>query len=147
MLQTPTRTLPPLVSLAGVGVRRQGRWLVRGVEFSVAPGEIVTLIGPNGSGKSTTAKTAIGVLKADEGRVERKAGLKVGYVPQKLSIDWTMPLTVDRLMTLTSSLKGAEIDAALEATGIRHLARAGQTLAFYNHNHDHTHLPDGRVLH
>ena len=124
MLQTPTKTVQPLVSLAGVGVRRQGRWLVRGVEFSIAPGEIVTLIGPNGSGKSTTAKTAIGVLKADEGRVERKAGLKVGYVPQKLSIDWTMPLTVDRLMTLTSPLKGAEIDAALEATGIRHLARA-----------------------
>ena len=124
MLQTPTKTVQPLVSLAGVGVRRQSRWLVRGVEFSIAPGEIVTLIGPNGSGKSTTAKAAIGVLKADEGRVERKAGLKVGYVPQKLAVDWTMPLTVDRLMTLTSSLKGAEIDAALEATGIRHLARA-----------------------
>jgi zinc transport system ATP-binding protein len=252
MLQTPTKTISPLVSLAGVGVRRQGRWLVRGVEFSIAPGEIVTLIGPNGSGKSTTAKAAIGVLKADEGRVERKAGLKVGYVPQKLAVDWTMPLTVDRLMTLTAPLKGAEIDAALEATGIRHLARAevqhlsggefqrallaraiarkpdllvldepvqgvdfsgeialydliktirnttgcgillishdlhvvmaetdtviclnghvccrgtpetvsqspeylrlfgaraGQTLAFYNHHHDHTHLPDGRVLH
>src|SRR6218665_1584761 len=124
MLQTPTKIVQPLVSLEGVGVRRQGRWLVRGVEFSISPGEIVTLIGPNGSGKSTTAKTAIGVLKADEGRVERKAGLKVGYVPQKLAVDWTMPLTVDRLMTLTSPLKGAEIDAALEATGIRHLARA-----------------------
>jgi len=64
------------------------------------------------------------VLKPDEGIVERRSGLKVGYVPQKLAVDWTMPLTVDRLMTLTSSLKGAEIDAALEATGIRHLARA-----------------------
>src|SRR5690349_2858805 len=47
MLQTPTKTVQPLVSLAGVGVRRQGRWLVSGVEFSIAPGEIVTLIGPN----------------------------------------------------------------------------------------------------
>ncbi len=61
----------PLVSLANVGVRRNGRWLVRGVDFSVSRGEIVTLIGPNGSGKSTTAKTAIGVLKPDEGRVDR----------------------------------------------------------------------------
>ncbi|RVP00114.1 ATP-binding cassette domain-containing protein, partial [Sinorhizobium meliloti] len=72
----------PLVSLANAGVRRNGRWLVRGVDFSISRGEIVTLIGPNGSGKSTTAKTAIGVLKPDEGHVERLAGLKVGYVPQ-----------------------------------------------------------------
>jgi zinc transport system ATP-binding protein len=115
---------PPLVTLSNAGVRRNGRWLVRGVEFSVRRGEIVTLIGPNGSGKSTTAKAAIGVLKPDEGRVERKAGLKVGYVPQKLSIDWTLPLTVERLMTLTGPLKGREIDEALAATGILHLARA-----------------------
>ena len=47
MLQTATRTAPPLVSLSGVGVRRQGRWLVRGVEFSISPGEIVTLKSPN----------------------------------------------------------------------------------------------------
>ncbi len=115
---------PPLVSLSNAGVRRNGRWLVRGVEFSVSRGEIVTLIGPNGSGKSTTAKAAIGVLKPDEGRVDRKPGLKVGYVPQKLSIDWTLPLTVERLMTLTGPLKGREIDEALAATGILHLARA-----------------------
>ncbi|MGO7867505.1 ATP-binding cassette domain-containing protein, partial [Rhizobium ruizarguesonis] len=71
------------------------------IDFSVSRGEIVTMIGPNGSGKSTSAKAAIGVLKPDEGRVERKPGLKVGYVPQKISIDWTLPLSVRRLMTLT----------------------------------------------
>ena len=114
----------PLVLLNNAGVRRGGRWLVRGVEFSISRGEIVTLIGPNGSGKSTTAKTAIGVLKPDEGWVERKPGLKVGYVPQKLAIDWTLPLTVERLMTLTGPLKGREIEEALHSTGIAHLARA-----------------------
>lgn len=92
--------------------------------MTIARGEIVTLIGPNGSGKSTTAKTAIGVLKADEGHVERLAGLRIGYVPQKLAIDWTLPLTVERLMTLTGPLKRAEIDDAMHATGIAHLARA-----------------------
>ncbi|WP_329605596.1 metal ABC transporter ATP-binding protein [Rhizobium alarense] len=124
MLQTETHLPPPLVSLSGVGVRRQGRWLVRGVDLTIAPGEIVTLIGPNGSGKSTTAKAAIGVLKADEGRVTRKPSLRVGYVPQKLAVDWTLPLTVERLMTLTQPLPNREIDAALAATGIGHLARA-----------------------
>lgn len=114
----------PLVSLHDVGVRRNGRWLVRGVDFGVLPGEIVTLIGPNGSGKSTSAKAAIGVLKPDEGRVERKAGLKVGYVPQKITVDWTLPLTVRRLMTLTGSLPEREIASALDAVGIAHLAKA-----------------------
>lgn len=113
-----------LVSLANAGVQRSGRWLVRGVEFSVSKGEIVTLIGPNGSGKSTSAKMAIGVVKPTEGVVTRTAGLKVGYVPQKLSVDWTMPLSVRRLMTLTGPLAARDIDAALNATGIAHLANA-----------------------
>jgi len=113
-----------LVSLENAGIRRDGRWLVRGVDFSIARGEVVTLIGPNGAGKSTTAKMAIGVLKADEGSVTRKRDLRIGYVPQKLAIDWTMPLTVRRLMTLTGPLKEQEIVAALEATGIPHLVNS-----------------------
>lgn len=122
--RTENLTPETLVSLAGAGVRRGGRWLVRGVDLDVRRGEIVTLIGPNGSGKSTTAKTAIGVMKADEGSVRRQPGLRVGYVPQKLTIDWTLPLSVRRLMTLTGWLPKAEIAAALEAVGISHLADA-----------------------
>lgn len=113
-----------LVSLENAGIRRDGRWLVRGVDFSITRGEVVTLIGPNGAGKSTTAKMAIGVLKADEGAVTRKRDLRIGYVPQKLAIDWTMPLSVRRLMTLTGPLKDAEIMSALEATGIPHLVNS-----------------------
>jgi zinc transport system ATP-binding protein len=113
-----------LVSLQDVGVNRDGRWLVRGVDFSVSRGEIVTLIGPNGSGKSTSAKAAIGVMKPTEGHVTRKAGLKIGYVPQKLMIDWTLPLTVRRLMTLTSPLSDKDISSSLDAVGIGHLAKA-----------------------
>jgi zinc transport system ATP-binding protein len=119
-----SREAAPLVSLTGAGVYRNGRWLVRGVDFAVRPGEIVTLIGPNGSGKSTSAKMAIGVIKADEGLVQRKSGLRVGYVPQRLAVDWTMPLTVRRLMTLTTPLSPSEVEAALEAVGIPHLAGA-----------------------
>src|SRR5262249_25875855 len=111
MLSSVDNKSRPLVSLHDVGVRRGGRWLVGVVDFSVSRGEIVTLIGPNGSGKSTSAKTAIGVLKPDEGSVDRIAGLKVGYVPQKLAIDWTLPLSVHRLMTLTGPLPEAELKA------------------------------------
>lgn len=123
MLQT-TKGAEALVTLRGAGVLRGGRWLVRGVDLSVRRGEIVTLIGPNGSGKSTTAKMTTGVLRPSEGTVDRKAGLTVGYVPQKLSVDWTMPLTVERLMTLTGPLSARDLDAALEATGVQHMKKA-----------------------
>jgi zinc transport system ATP-binding protein len=113
-----------LVALDGAGVNRAGRWLVRGVSFDVRRGEIVTMIGPNGSGKSTSARMAIGLLRPDEGEVMTRAGLRVGYVPQKMAIDRTMPLSVERLMTLTGPLPRKEIDAALAETGVRHLAKA-----------------------
>ncbi|MEN3145785.1 metal ABC transporter ATP-binding protein [Neorhizobium sp. IRAMC:178] len=118
------KTESQLVSLADAGIRRDGRWLVRGVDFSIRRGEVVTLIGPNGAGKSTTAKLAIGVLRPDEGSVARLSGLRVGYVPQKLSIDWTMPLSVRRLMRLTGPLNDADLLAALASTGISHLIDA-----------------------
>lgn len=111
----------PLVSLEQAGVMRDHHWLVRGVDLAVHPREIVTLIGPNGSGKSTTAKMALGILKLTEGRAERRPGLKVGYVPQKLMIDWTLPLTVRRFMQLTNKLTRQEIDAALQETAAAHL--------------------------
>lgn len=113
-----------LVSLTNAGVSRQGRWLVRGVDIALRRGEIVTLIGPNGAGKSTTAKMAIGVLRADEGKVQRKRGLVIGYVPQKLNIDRTMPLTVERLMHLTGRLGDEKLTASLAAAGVLHLRRA-----------------------
>jgi zinc transport system ATP-binding protein len=106
-----------LVLLKNAGVRREGHWLVRGVDLTLAPGEIVTLIGPNGSGKTTTAKLALGIMQVDEGSVARKPGLRVGYVPQKLVIDWTMPLRVREFMSLTRNGDSAAQLATLERTG------------------------------
>lgn len=123
-MATPGSRLSPLIELQNAGIERDGRWLVRNIDLSIARGEIVTLIGPNGSGKSTTAKMAIRILKPDEGQVTHAAGLRIGYVPQKLSIDRTLPLSVERLMTLTAPLKRRDIMAALEAVGIPHLLKA-----------------------
>lgn len=120
----PSGAAEALVEAKGIGLRRAGRWLVSGVDIAVNPGEIVTLIGPNGSGKSTTAKIAIGILKADVGEIRRKPGLRIGYVPQKLTIDWTLPLTVERLLTLTGRYSASEVVRALEEVGIVHLRKA-----------------------
>lgn len=113
-----------LVSLKNCGVNRSGRWIVRGISFGVRAGEIVTLIGPNGSGKSTSAKIALGILKPDEGSVERKPNLKISYVPQKLSVDWTLPLSVERFMRLTGEISPMEIGAVLEKAGVTKLLKS-----------------------
>ena len=109
-----------LVKLNGAGLSLNNKWLVKGVSLQVEKGKIVTLIGPNGSGKSTTAKIALGIYKKIDGSVEKYTS-KVGYVPQKISIDWTLPLRVNDFMVLTESISNELIDEALSLTGVIHL--------------------------
>ena len=90
-----------LVKLKDAGLRINDKWLVKGVSLQIEKGKIVTLIGPNGSGKSTTAKIALGIYKKIEGEVEKYTN-KVGYVPQKITVDWTLPLRVGDFMVLLS---------------------------------------------
>ena len=113
-----------LVSLNNAGVRVSDKWLVRGVSLNVRRGEIVTLIGPNGSGKSTTAKMALNVIEPSEGNAQCKHHIRVSYVPQKLVVDWTMPLTVNRFIALTHSANESDVQRALSATGTEHLKNA-----------------------
>ena len=109
-----------LVELNKAGFKQNNKWLVEGVSLKVEKGKIVTLIGPNGSGKSTTAKIALGIYKDIEGSVDKYTN-KVGYVPQKISIDWTLPLRVHDFMTLTENINDDAINEALSLTGVMHL--------------------------
>ncbi len=124
----PTASADPvetaLVEAKGLGIRRGGRWLVHDLDFSLRRGQITTLIGPNGAGKTTAAKLALGIMQPDAGTVHRVAGLRIGYVPQRLSIEPTLPLTVKRLLTLTAAHSAGDVAAALDAVGITHLAAA-----------------------
>ena len=88
-----------LLKVENASFSQNNKWLVRGVSLEVKQGEIVTLIGPNGSGKSTTAKIALGIFKNTEGEVNKFTN-KIGYVPQKISIDWTLPIRVIDFMSL-----------------------------------------------
>ena len=106
-----------LVKLENAGVYRSSKWLVRGISFEINQGQIVTLIGPNGSGKTTTAKMILNIMSADEGLVEGNAN-SMAYVPQKINIDWTMPLRVIDFMKITSSLNNTQITESLVMTGV-----------------------------
>ena len=109
-----------LLKVENVGISVNGKSLVRNISLEVKQGEIVTLIGPNGSGKSTTAKIALGIYKKIDGKVKTYTD-KIGYVPQKISIDWTLPIRVLDFMTLTEELTQDEINTALNLTGVEHL--------------------------
>ena len=110
-----------LVELIDAGIKRDSRWLVRGVSFNVDKGQIVTLIGPNGSGKSTTAQMLLGVLKPDEGIVKKRPKTVISYLPQKLSIDWTLPIRVEHFMKMTGKVSNEDVRSALVSTGVEHL--------------------------
>ena len=110
----------PLVKLENAGVCKSSKWLVRGISFEVNNGQIVTLIGPNGSGKTTTAKMILNILNADEGLITSNTN-KMAYVPQKINIDWTMPLRVIDFMKITNSLNNTQITESLKLTGVENL--------------------------
>ncbi len=120
----------PLLGISGLGVSRSGRWLVRGVNLTVHRGEIVTLIGPNGGGKTTTVRALLGIIPMTEGRLQRASDVRIGYVPQHINIDATLPLSVSRFMTLTESYGQVQIEQALATVGIDSMLKARvQTLS------------------
>ena len=106
-----------LVKLENAGVQRMSKWLVKGISFEISQGQIVTLIGPNGSGKTTTAKMILNIMNADEGQITRNTD-KMAYVPQKINIDWTMPLRVIDFMKITNNLNNNQVIESLTTTGV-----------------------------
>ena len=106
----------PLVRISGLSVALGGRSVLHDIGFDVGPGEIVSLIGPNGAGKTTIARAILGIVPAS-GTIERRAGLSIGYVPQRLHIEPTLPLTVRRILRLTRRFADPDIERALAETG------------------------------
>ena len=106
-----------LVKLENAGVQRTSKVLVKGISFEISQGQIVTLIGPNGSGKTTTAKMILNIMNADEGQITRNTD-KMAYVPQKINIDWTMPLRVIDFMKITNNLNDNQVIESLTTTGV-----------------------------
>lgn len=102
-------------------VKRGATVAVDGVSLTVRRGQIVSLIGPNGSGKTTLVRALLGLAPAESGTIWRKPGLRIGYVPQRLNIDPSLPLTVERFMSIRKRRSAREIRERLEQVGIGHI--------------------------
>ncbi|MGM0585183.1 MAG: metal ABC transporter ATP-binding protein, partial [Pseudomonadota bacterium] len=110
-------SVAPLIEARGLAVRYGGRLALRDVDFAMGEGEIVTVVGPNGSGKTTLLRALVGAMRPAAGTVRRRPGLRLGYVPQRLSLDPTLPITVDRFLKLSGERSRAARLEALERVG------------------------------
>ncbi len=107
-----------LITVKDMSAGYAGTAALRDMNLSIDRGEIVTVIGPNGSGKSTLIKALMGVIAPSAGRVLRAPGLTIGYVPQSLSIDASLPMTVARFLSLPKAKKPDDIAAMLARVGV-----------------------------
>jgi len=112
-----------LAELNQVSVTLNGRLIVDRVSLSIKRGDIITIIGPNGAGKTTLIKTVLGIQKATSGSISLQPDLVIGYVPQTLNLETTLPLSVERFMALGGcDREGCQ--QALARTGVTHLMTA-----------------------
>ena len=94
------------------------------VSLRIEAGEIVTIVGPNGSGKTSLLRAIIGAIKPIMGQFSHVRDLKIGYVPQKLHIDETLPITVSRFLNLQGGVASIDIDHALTQASVPELEKA-----------------------
>ena len=113
-----------LLNVENLSVCYGAKTVLSHVSLQVSAGEIVTIVGPNGSGKTSLLRAIIGAVKPSKGRVNRQANLRVGYVPQNLHIDQTLPITVARFLQLPGGVAPDAIDAALTQAGVPNMADA-----------------------
>ncbi|MCF2906629.1 metal ABC transporter ATP-binding protein [Octadecabacter sp. CECT 8868] len=113
-----------LVDVEGLSVRYGARTVLSNVSLRIERGEIVTIVGPNGSGKTSMLRAIIGAVKPYRGRVTQGRDVTIGYVPQKLHIDETLPITVSRFLKLPSGATALDIEHALAQAGVPDLVNA-----------------------
>ncbi|WP_347825064.1 metal ABC transporter ATP-binding protein [uncultured Planktomarina sp.] len=112
-----------LIQVEGLNVRYGSRMALSDVSLRIEPNEIVTIVGPNGSGKTSLLRAIIGAIKPSEGHIVQASSLTIGYVPQRLHIDDTLPITVSRFLKLPGGVAVADIDYALKQAGVPELKK------------------------
>ncbi|MCR3755739.1 MAG: Zn(2(+)) ABC transporter ATP binding subunit [Sodalis sp. Psp] len=110
-----------LVILEHISVAFEQKAILHDISFNLRSGKILTLLGPNGAGKSMLVRVVIGLIAPDTGTLTRQPEMRIGYVPQKLHLDPTMPLTVERFMRLRPGVTKRDILPSLTHVKAEHL--------------------------
>ncbi len=120
-MMSPGSSLQILLSVEGIHKNFADRKVLENITLQVSEGKIVTLIGPNGAGKTTLVRIALRLMSPDSGTVTHRPGLRIGYMPQKMHVAQTLPITVVRFLHLAEGLLESEIDSTLIELNILHL--------------------------
>ena len=112
-----------LLSTNCISVKYGTNIVLRDVSLDINKGEIITIVGPNGSGKTTLVKTIIGALSPFVGSISLKENLRLGYIPQRLNIDPTLPMTVQRFLNLTHKIGKEDCLSVLHKAGVPDLLK------------------------
>ena len=124
MIHDPREPVAPggehgyLIEAHGLSVHFRDRAILDRVDLHVSRGEIVTVIGLNGAGKSTLVRTLLGLITPTSGNITRKPGLRIGYSPQHLHLDATLPLTVSGFLTLGAHTGESRLRDTLAEVGV-----------------------------
>ncbi|WP_150538471.1 zinc ABC transporter ATP-binding protein ZnuC [Actinobacillus vicugnae] len=119
----PKKKGTPLVELQQIEVSFGNQKALQNINLTVYANSITTIVGPNGGGKSTLLKVLLKLLVPTKGKVIHQKGLKIGYVPQKLHLDHSMPITVQKFLSLKPHCSTQAIQEALTLFSITHLAQ------------------------
>lgn len=112
-----------LVDVKNVSLKIQDRTILQNINFTVRRGEIVTLIGPNGAGKTALLKIVLGLNKPTSGSIIMAPNLRIGYMPQMLTVESLMPLDVARFLMLSPRANQKKCAEMAEQIGIQHILR------------------------
>ena len=118
-----TGTNAPDVLLAAKSINKDfaEKKILENISLTIEEGQIVTLIGPNGAGKTTLVRIALGLLRPDSGSIYHRPALRIGYMPQRVHIEPTLPLTVNRFLQLANRQDKTLLSDTLEELKISHL--------------------------
>jgi len=107
-----------LIAAKELAYRDGTKRILDGVDIEIAPSEIVTIVGPNGSGKTTLLRLLIGAIQPSAGHLQRRSDLRIGYTPQRLAPDRTLPMTVDRFLALGEASTRGRREDVLQNVGL-----------------------------
>jgi len=107
-----------LISAKNVSVLKHQKSILDNIDIQINKNDFITIIGPNGAGKTMLLKCLMGFYKPTSGRIERKEKLKIGYMPQSISISNTMPITVKDFITVRKEYDDISLNKVITEVSI-----------------------------